>query len=280
MAQVVGGFLVPHDPMVFTAPDAVPPHEREAVHAAYAEAAARLTALRADVTVIVGADHYVLFGPGCLPPYLIATSEARGPRERLPGLARGPITVARDLANHIVTTGPGSGLDWPVARAITVDHSVAIPQRLLVDAAGVPASIPVYLNCGVEPLLPMARARALGEHVGRAVASWPGDERVVVIGSGGISHWVGTADMGRVNEDFDRWVLDRVSVGDIDALARLTDERLVGDGGNGALELRTFVAAMAAVGATGGDVIAYVPSPGWITGLGFAQLHASMEVTG
>lgn len=273
MAEIVGGFLVPHDPMVFTAPDAVPSSERTAVHDAYAATAHRLSQLQADVAIVIGADHYVLFGPGCLPPYLIVTGDANGPLERLPGIERKPVHVATDLASHIVAEGSRAGFDWPVARAITLDHSIAIPQHAVVEPAGVPATIPVYLNCGVEPLLPMERARALGNHLRDAVRSWPGDERVAVIGSGGISHWVGTAEMGRVNEAFDREILSRVVDGDLDTLSALDDVHLLAEAGNGSLELRTFVAAMAATKTESGDVIGYVPSPGWITGLGFAQLH-------
>ena len=45
-----------------------------------------------------------------------------------------------------------------------------------------------------------------------------------MIGSGGISHWVGTAEMGRVNEAFDREILDYAVRGDTAALAALRDD--------------------------------------------------------
>ena len=95
-------------------------------------------------------------------------------------------------------------MDWAFAKSITVDHAIAIPYQLaLADNPGLRV-IPVYLNAGIEPLLPSRRAFALGDSVRRAVEAWPGDERVVVLGTGGMSHWVGDEQMGRVNAEFDR----------------------------------------------------------------------------
>ncbi|MES9602096.1 hypothetical protein [Actinomadura sp. NPDC000929] len=271
MGSIVGGFLLPHDPMMFTHPDAPDAPVRERVHEAYREISRRLAALDPTTLVIIGTDHYILFGPGCLPQLLIATGDLDGPVERLPGLARGPLPDNAPLARHIAGHGHRHGVDWAVAPTFTADHSVVIPYHLVAEPLGLPV-IPVYLACGVEPLLPLARAVRAGEAIREAVEAAGEDERVAVIGSGGISHWVGTAEMGRIDSGFDRMVLDRVAAGDTAALAGLDDAEMLAEAGNGALEVRTFVAAMSAVGPCRGDVIAYEAVPEWITGLGFAEL--------
>ncbi|MCU1458391.1 MAG: protocatechuate 4,5-dioxygenase subunit beta [Actinomycetia bacterium] len=274
MASVVGGFLAPHDPLMFSTPDAAPAGQRDAVSAAYAELGARLGRLDPTAVVVIGADHYVLFGPGCLPQYLLGIGDVDGPLERLPGLERGPMPTNPRLAEHIMGHGREHGFDWAVAKSITVDHSIGIPYALMVKPNGAIPVIPVYLAAGVEPLVPLSRAAALGRSIREAVESFPGDERVVVIGSGGISHWVGLADMGRVNEDFDREVIAHVEAGDIDALCAYGDADIVERGGNGALELRNFVCAMSAVPAVRGELVEYQAVPAWITGLGFLELVA------
>ncbi len=271
MGAVVGGFLMPHDPMIFTNPEAADSQVRERVLGAYAEASRRIVALDPTTLIIIGTDHYVLFGPGCLPQALIATGDLEGPLERLPGMPRQTLPDNGPLARHLAHHGHMNGVDWAVAHSLTVDHSVAIPYFMVGAEAGLPL-VPVYLACGVEPLIPLRRAAAIGTSIRDAVESWDDSERVVVIGSGGISHWVGTAEMGRVSESFDRRVLGLVCDGDVDALSRYTDEEIVAQGGNGALELRNFLAAMTAVGAVGGEVIAYEPVEEWITGLGFVEL--------
>ncbi|RMI32657.1 DODA-type extradiol aromatic ring-opening family dioxygenase [Nocardia stercoris] len=279
MAELVGGFLVPHDPMVLTDPQAPPEAVQERITEAYAEVARRVADLAATTLIIIGTDHYLLFGPGCLPQALIGSGDVDGPLERLPGMRRRQFPDNTALARHLVSHGHRTGIDWAVADSLTVDHSVAIPYFRIGLDAELPV-IPIYLACGVEPMLPLRRAEQIGQNLKEAVESWDGNERVVVIGSGGISHWVGTGDMGRVNEQFDRMVLDLVTAGDVAALVSLTDDYILEHGGNGGLEIRNFIAAMAALGSCTGDVIAYEAVPEWITGLGFAELIPSRAAEG
>lgn len=271
MAEIVGGFIVPHDPLVFAAHSAAPEEQRRRVTAAFDTVRGRIAGLNATAAVIVGADHYLAFGPSCLPPYAIVTGELSGPIERLPGISQGPIGVHRKLAKHIVERGAEETFDWSVAKSLNVDHSIGVPARVCL-----PEDMPVVavlVAAGVEPLIRTPRAYALGEQIGRAVRSFDSDDRVVVIGSGGISHWVGLPQMGQVNPQFDRMVLDCVARGDARTLIDLPDEYVLKNGGNGALEIRTFLVAMGALNARKGEVIAYEPVREWITGLGFAALE-------
>lgn len=271
MAELVGGFLLPHDPMIVTSPHAVRREVRERVLNAYDEIACRISQLDVTTLVVIGTDHFLLFGPGCLPQALIGAGDIAGPRERLEGMPRRPLPHNAALAQHLINYGHRSAIDWAVARTLTVDHSIAIPYFLVDRDTRIPL-IPIYLACGVDPLLPMRRAREIGVNIREAIAAWPGEERVVILGSGGISHRVGTPDMGTVSEGFDREILDLVAGGDIESLCAMTDEEIVREGGNGALELRIFVAAMAAMGDCTGEVLAYEPVEEWITGLGFVEL--------
>jgi protocatechuate 4,5-dioxygenase beta chain len=277
MAKVVGGFLVPHDPVMFVAPEAPQQAIRERMWKAFDTCAARLAELRPTSVVIVGADHYMLFGTHCLPSFLIGTGDVDGPLDALPGLKRGVIPDSAPLAQHIAEHGLENGFDWAVARALTVDHSVGIPNQLIVqplrDAGVQVGTIPVYIAAGVDPYIRLTRAVALGQAIRAAVEAWPGDERVAVIGSGGISHWVGTADMGRVNEAFDREILDYATRCDTDSIARLSDDYILENGGNGGMEIRNWACAMGALSGARGEVIDYAPVPEWVTGLGFVQLH-------
>jgi len=275
MARIVGGFCVPHNPVMFFHPDAPPAETRQLVQDAYAGIAARIAALRADTAIIIGCDHYILFGTECLPRYVISTGEIEGPIDQLPGLRRAPIAGHGALGRHISEDGFAKGFDWAVGRYMTVDHSVAIPHHFMIRPNTGMRSVAVMLACGVDPYLPMARAWALGEQIAQAVASFPGDERVVVIGSGGISHHVGDERMGEVNPQFDRRILGILERGDRDAMLALSDEEILRDGGNGAMEIRTYACAMAATRAAGGETLAYAPITEWVTGMGFAELRAA-----
>lgn len=282
MGKIVGGFWMPHDPVMFVAPKAPPQAQGDAVWGAYELCARRLAQLAPTSVIIVGCDHYILFGTQCLPRYVIGTGDVDGPLDRLPGLERGVVRNQEQLASHIVSHGEGQGIDWTVARSFTVDHSFSIPHQLTVKPAETILgrelpTIPVYLACGVDPYISLKRAADLGRQIRAAVESFDTDERVVIIGSGGISHWVGTAEMGRVAEDFDQEILTHGVNGDLQALCAYSDEEILRRAGNGAMEIRNFACAMAAVANPTGEVVAYEAVPAWVTGLGFLQLFAGEE---
>jgi len=278
VGKIVGGFLVPHDPVMFVAPEAPGPEVAKRMWDAFTTCGERLAELKPTAVVIIGADHYLNFGTGCLPQYLIGTGDVDGPLDVLPGLKRQVIPSSEKLASFIAAHGHANGFDWPVARAFTVDHAVAIPDRLIVDVARAKGlaigTIPVYLAAGVDPYIKIRRAIQLGGAIKAAVEAAPDDERVVVIGSGGISHWVGTPEMGKVNEAFDREIMGYACAGDLDAMAALTDDYILENGGNGGMEVRQWACAMGALPAARGEMIDYAPVREWVTGLGFVQLFA------
>jgi protocatechuate 4,5-dioxygenase beta chain len=278
MGRIAGGFLVPHDPVMFVEPEAPPPDIRERVWGAFRTCADRLAELEATSVIIVGADHYYNFGTGCLPQYLIGTGDVEGPLDVLPGLKRQIIPTNQPLANFIASHGHENGFDWAVARAISVDHAVAIPDRLIVDPVRARGQrigmVPVYIAAGVDPYLSMRRSIELGGAIRAAVESMPNHERVVVIGSGGLSHWVGMPQIKRVNEVFDREIMDHACTGNLAAMSALSDDYILEHGGNGGMEVRQWSVAMGAMPGARGEIIEYAPVPEWVTGLGFVQLFA------
>ena len=272
MAQIVGGFVMPHDPLITGNPEIADQNQVEKVNAAFARVVERVKELKADTAIVIGDDHFTMFGPHCLPQYLIGIGDIEGPEENWLRMERRQVPNNAPLAEHIMNFGFERGFDWAVAKSLVLDHGTMIPIHMAATPAGL-RTIPIYTAAGVTPLLRTKRAKELGQMIGEAVAAFPGDERVVVYGTGGISHWVGTAEMGRVNEEFDRLVLGMVERGDIDGLVNLSDEYVIEHGGNGALEIRNWIVAMAAMPAdVRGDLLVYEPMPPWITGIGIAEL--------
>ncbi|WP_454830353.1 DODA-type extradiol aromatic ring-opening family dioxygenase [Paraburkholderia xenovorans] len=270
----MGGFVMPHEPGIFRkSEDAWSAGQVRVMHA-YRRIRDRIGELEATCVVVIGSDHYVIFGPTCLPSFLIGIGDVSGPYERFLGIADGEIPGNPQLAAHIAAYGRDLGFDWAVAKSLNVDHSIGIPARICaLPNAAVRCVIPVYLGSSVEPIVSTKRAYQLGSAIRDAIERWGGNERVVVIGSGGISHWVGMARMGDVNEAFDRWVLDCVTNGRAQDLIDLKDEDVIARAGNGALELRNFLCAMAVVRNSTGSVIAYESGDDWVTGLGFAEMR-------
>ena len=281
MAEVVGGFLMPHVPSIPLGGYGEDPEKKAAVDNAFAQISKRVTELEADTVIIIGDDHYENFGPNCIPTCLIVTGDVDiSAHARTLGIEGGPIANNEPLARHILDTGYGDDIDWAFAKSLAVDHSVGVPHHMSVKMLSGVKTIPIYLNCVVQPIIRSRRAYQIGQSILRAVQSWSGDERVVLFGTGGISHWVGAPKMGHVNEDFDHRILDMVAKGDVDGLIALPDQVILGEAGNGALEIKNWICALGAMPAgTTAETIAYEPIPQWVTGCGFFRTQGG-GVTG
>ena len=275
MAEIVGGFLLPHDPLISAAPDAPSPEQKNAVMQAFETVSKRIKELAVDTVIVVGDDHYTVFGPHCIPRALIVIGEADGPVEPWLGLPRVPFRTNQKLAQHIMQYGFDNGLDWAVAKDITLDHSTSVPIHYSLSQHDNVSAIPVYVNSGVEPVISSQRCYEIGQLMREAVSQWQGRERVAIFGTGGLSHWVGMAPMGQVNIDWDQQVLSAVQQGDAQKLINMSDGDILEQSGNGALEIKNWITAMGFMGESRGEVIEYQAVHEWVCGCGFAELAAA-----
>jgi protocatechuate 4,5-dioxygenase beta chain len=81
--------------------------------------------------------------------------------------------------------------------------------------------------------------------------------------------------MGDVNEAWDHRVLERVQRSDLDALVAMADADIIAEAGNGALEIKNWIFAMAAMGATRCHLISYTAVTEWVSGCGFVECAAA-----
>lgn len=273
MANLVSAFCVPHDPLMTASPKIERQHLADSVLGGMEEVYKRLVDQNIDTVIVIGDDHYTKFGPHCLPQYLIATGDLAGPEEPWLNIERYEVPNNEALATHIRDFGFDNGFDWATATTLELEHGTMVPIHLCVKPkeSGMKA-IPIYLAAGVVPLIRMRRAYELGQMIGKAIEAWEGDERVAIIGTGGLSHWVGTAEMGRVNEEFDRKILDHVEAGDAEAIINLDDQYVLEQAGNGAFELRNWVCAMGVADATGAEHICYEAVNEWVCGCACTEL--------
>src|SRR5256886_12411061 len=119
-------------------------------------------------------------------------------------------------------------VDVAFAEEWKFDHGIMVPLSFLTPAYDLPV-VPVNINCQGPPLTPLHRAWAFGEALRRAADRVP--QRLAVIGTGGISHWPATPDSGKINEAWDRQLLDRWVRNDKGALLSRSGERRVGKEG-------------------------------------------------
>ena len=68
--------------------------------------------------------------------------------------------------------------------------------------------IPIAVNVVVYPVPTGNRCYRLGQAIRRAIDSYPGEERVVIFGTGGLSHQLQAERAGLINEPWDAQFLD------------------------------------------------------------------------
>jgi hypothetical protein len=276
MAEIVAAALTSHAPLMTGRPDVSRPEQRERLYAGFHELARRLAATRPDLLVMFVNDHLQNFPYSNMPAFCVGLCDGYdAPSAGASGFMKIP---ARTLAGApawgmaLLEAGLERGFDFAYSYEIESWDELAVPLHFLSPAGTTPV-LPIYTNCAAPPLPTARRCHAMGAFVGDFIRARPGRERVAVIATGGISHWVGTPETGRINPDWDHWVLDHIARADLEPLLRLTHAEIERDGGNGGQEIRTWLGVLGAVPGWKGEALAYEPVAEWITGCATVWVH-------
>ena len=144
-----------------------------------------------DVAVVVYNDHGLNFFLDKMPTFAVgAAPEYRNADEGwgLPTLA--PYPGDPNLSWHMIESLVSDEFDVTTCQEMLVDHAFTVPQALLWPGGCRPVNgrCRSAVNTVQHPLPSPLRCFKLGQAMGRAIASYPQDERVVVLGTGGLSH--------------------------------------------------------------------------------------------
>ena len=249
----------------------------------------KFESVQPDAVVILGNDQREFFNPGLTP----AITVYRGAEihnvqhmvEGQPGLniaepANSPeegavYPGASALADHILDSLRND--NWDLAQSDTTPSGAprgGIPHAygffyhtILKDRT--PPSVPIILNVHFPHNVPKnRRCLDLGHALAKAVKTFDGYQRVAIMASGGLTHFV-------IDEEFDRSVMNAMRAGDEDALANLPESYFK----VGTAETKNWfpvIAAMNAAGLTYHE-IDYVPCYRSEAGTGCAMCFAYWE---
>jgi protocatechuate 4,5-dioxygenase beta chain len=162
--------------------------------------------MRPDVVVVFYNDHGLnffldkqpTFAVGAAPQY-VNSDEGWG----IPSLP--PFRGDQDLSWHLINELVHRDFDLTTCQEMLVDHAFTLPMKLLWPQDG-PApvrTVPICINTVQHPLPSARRCLALGEAVGKAIEAWDSDARVLMLGTGGLSHQLDGERAGFINKDFD-----------------------------------------------------------------------------
>jgi protocatechuate 4,5-dioxygenase beta chain len=209
-----------------------------------------LAEVKPDVFIVIYNDHGLNFFLDKMPTFSVgAAAEYRNADEGwgIPTLPPFPGDAA--LSWQLIEALVQDEFDVTSCQEMLVDHAFTLPLTLLWPDQRCPVrTIPVCINTVQAPLPRAARCYKLGEAIGRAVAAMPGDERVVVLGTGGLSHQLDGERAGFINKAFDLQFMDSLSSGDPRWACQFDTHRLVEQAGTQGVELLMWLATRGALG--------------------------------
>ena len=272
MAKVVGSFAASHAPNIARAWKDLREDTRAWLTSRYDELGRRVKALEPDVLVVHSNDHWINFFLNNIPTFSIGVGAEHDapPEPFMKGLfAQENLPGHAGLGSHILDYALKHDFDPGFSHRVAIDHGIGIPLWRM-GFTEVPAIVPVFVNLVQAPFPTPRRCLAWGRMIRAAVESYPEDLRVVVMGTGGLSHSIGETTMGWIDEKFDHACIEMFRTAS-DAEIETNLEKMLAVTGNGGAELRSWCIAHAVAGGKGFDLIDYIPMPETLIGCGLAE---------
>jgi protocatechuate 4,5-dioxygenase beta chain len=208
-----------------------------------------LAKIKPDIAVLVYNDHGLNFFLDKMPTFSVgAAPEYRNADEGWGIPTVPPFKGDLDLSWHLIESLVEAEFDITTCQEMLVDHAFTLPMALLWPGTGgwPVRTVPVCVNTVQFPLPSAARCYKLGQAIGRAIQSYGTDERVVIIGTGGLSHQLDGQRAGFINKAFDLEFMEKL-VSDPQWITRYSILDLVELTGTQGVELLMWVIARAAL---------------------------------
>jgi protocatechuate 4,5-dioxygenase beta chain len=253
MARIVGGIATTHVPSIGNAIEKGLQNDPywSPFFDSFPPAHQWLAKVKPDVVVVAYNDHGLNFFLDKMPTFAVgAAPEYRNEDEGWGLPVSKPYPGDPKLSWHLVESLVADEFDVTVCQEMLVDHAFTIPMSLLwpgADARPV-RTVPIVVNTVQHPLPSIARCLKFGKAIGRAIESYDQDVKVLVVGTGGLSHQLDGERAGFINKEFDLMCLDKI-VDDPDALADLSIHDLVARAGTQGVELIMWLTLRGAFGA-------------------------------
>ncbi|PWB97633.1 3-carboxyethylcatechol 2,3-dioxygenase [Salinibacterium hongtaonis] len=163
-----------------------PPADVKAeVEAAFEAARSFVKKYDPDLVINIGPDHYNGFFYDIMPPFCVGyDAVAIGDF----GTQAGPLDVPTEIATELTEFLMERGIDMTVSLRMEVDHGAVQPMEIIYGDITAKPVLPIFINSVAPPFTPLKRIRQLGEELGAFIAERLADKKVLVIGSGGLSH--------------------------------------------------------------------------------------------
>lgn len=270
MAEVSAIFTASHTPVMLNFPHLVPDNLREEVFGAYRDMGKRFVDSAPDVLVVLSNDHLHNFFLDNFPALCIGAAESyESPIEHWLKAKRRVFAGDQGFGAYLLQEALAADFDPSFSMEMVLDHGSLTPLELAGVDPALPI-VPVLFNCVQPPMPTIRRSYQFGRFLGDAIRRYEGVKKVAVLATGGISHDIATPRMGMVNREFDETFLRLMEAGDPQAVVRYATD-FVHTAGNGAEEIRMWIAAMGIANGLPFRTTYYRAVNDWYTGIGLGR---------
>ena len=277
MAKITAGVSTSHVPAIGAAVDNGRTGEPywQPLFAGFERSKQWIAEEKPDVIILVYNDHASAFSLEIIPTFALGCAPEFKPADE--GWGPRPVPVVKghpELACHIAQSVILDEFDLTIVNKMDVDHGLTVPLTLMF---GQPQEwpckvIPLAVNVVQFPPPTGNRCFNLGKAIKKAVEAYPEDLRVVVFGTGGMSHQLQGTRAGLINREWDMRFLDSL-VKNPGELAKMPFIEYVREAGSEGIELVMWLISRGALNEKVREVYRFYHVPCSNTALGHLILE-------
>lgn len=282
MARIVGGITTSHIPAIGNAMSKKLEQDPywKRFFDGYEPVKAWLEAVKPDVAIVVYNDHGLNFFLNQIPTFALGCADRYENADEGWGLQ----TLASfegdaQFSWHLVESLIRQDFDMAMCQEMLVDHGFITPMALMwrhLPKWPVKA-IPLAVNTVQHPVASARRCYQLGKALRKAIESYPEDLKVVIFGTGGMSHQLQGERAGIIDVDFDLLCMEKI-INDPEWLTQLSNTEIMERAGTEGIETIMWLVMRGALHANVNVVHKHYHAPISNTGAGVLVLENTETV--
>jgi len=241
MARIVGGITTSHIPAIGNAMTEGKENEPywKRFFGGYEPVKEWLAKTDPDIAIVVYNDHGLNFFLDKVPTFALGCADSYHNADEGWGLnMQASFEGDAEFSWHLAESIIGQDFDLCTCQEMLVDHGFIVPMALM--WRHLPAwpvkGIPFAVNTVQHPVPSARRCLALGRALRKAIESYPEDKKVVILGTGGMSHQLQGERARYIDVDFDMHCIDSV-VHNPEWLASLSTTEIIEKAGTEGVEI-------------------------------------------
>lgn len=228
-----------------------------------------------DIAIVVYNDHGLNFFLDTVPTFALGCADRYENADEGWGLqTMASFDGDAEFSWHLAESLINQDFDMTTCQEMLVDHGFIVPMALM--WRHLPEwpvkGIPLAVNTVQHPLTSARRCLALGHALREAIESYPEDKKVVIFGTGGMSHQLQGERAGHINVDFDMQCMDSI-INNPEWLASLNNSEIIEKAGTEGIEIIMWLVMRGALHANVNVVHKHYHTPISNTGAGVLVLE-------